>query len=171
MVWFYDGSDGVFGYSDSDWGGDLSTRKSTSGYVFTFGGTAFSWKSKLQTVVAASSTEAEYVAHALAVKEALWIRWIVNELGLTNGKVQMKIFSDSTGAISIGKDNVISPRTKHIAISYHLVCDYIAKGFVRITYISTVNMVADIFTKALTKSKFRKCVWNIGMRKIDVNDH
>ena len=66
----------VRGYVDASWGEDPSTRKSQSGYVFTLGNAAISWKSKLQTTVALSSTEAEYLALSAAVKEpcfyAIW---------------------------------------------------------------------------------------------------
>jgi len=59
-------------FSDSDWGGDRDVRKSTSGYVFTIGGTVISWKSKKQAVVALSSTEAEYIGISGATWEAIW---------------------------------------------------------------------------------------------------
>ena len=72
------------GFSDSDWGGDLDDRKSTSGYVFQIGGGAVSWRSKKQTSVALSTAEAEYVALASATQEALWMRQLSAEL---NGKL------------------------------------------------------------------------------------
>jgi hypothetical protein len=62
---------GLTGFSDSDWAGDLDTRKSTSGYVFLLYGGAISWKSAKQNIVATSSTEAEYIASSEAAKEAL----------------------------------------------------------------------------------------------------
>ena len=70
----------VRGYVDASWGEDPSTRKSQSGYVFTLGNAAISWKSKLQTTVALSSTEAEYLALSAAVKEALFLRNLVGDL-------------------------------------------------------------------------------------------
>lgn len=71
----------VDGFSDSDWAEDR-TRKSTSGYVFRFNGGAISWRSKLQSVVAASSTEAEYIAQAYAAREALWIKYLCTDFGI-----------------------------------------------------------------------------------------
>ena len=61
----------LVGFSDSDWGGDRDDRKSTSGYVFTIGGMAISWKSKKQAVVALSSTEVEYIGTSEATWEAI----------------------------------------------------------------------------------------------------
>jgi hypothetical protein len=71
---------GLFGFTDSDWAGDKDSRKSTSGFLFTLYGGAISWKSTKQSVVATSSTEAEYIACSEAAKEALWIRRMLKEI-------------------------------------------------------------------------------------------
>jgi len=71
---------GITGFTDSDWAGDVDSRKSTSGYVFLLYGGAISWKSTKQSVVATSSTEAEYIACSEAAKEALWIRRLHAEI-------------------------------------------------------------------------------------------
>src|SRR5436305_6670002 len=72
------GLTGLFGFTDSDWAGDKDTRKSTSGFLFTL--CAISWKSTKQSVVATSSTEAEYIACSEAAKEALWLRRVMTEI-------------------------------------------------------------------------------------------
>ena len=72
----------VVGYFDSDWAGDLESRKSTFGFIFMLNGGQVSWCSKRQPTVALSSTEAEYIALTLAAKEALWLRLLLTELGL-----------------------------------------------------------------------------------------
>jgi hypothetical protein len=76
------GSDliGLFGYTDSDWAGDKDSRKSTSGYIFVLYGGAISWKSNMQSIVATSSTEAEYIACSEGAKEALWPRRLMLEI-------------------------------------------------------------------------------------------
>ena len=68
------------GYADADWGGDLIGRKSTSGYVFKLGSSTVSWRSKRQSVVALSSTEAEYIALSMASQEAIWIRNLLESM-------------------------------------------------------------------------------------------
>ena len=70
----------LFGFTDSDWAGDKDTRKSTSGFLFTLYGGAISWKSTKQSVVATSSTEAEYITCSEAAKEALWLRRVMTEI-------------------------------------------------------------------------------------------
>src|SRR5207237_9190631 len=66
--------DGLVGYVDSDYAGDLDKRRSLTGYIFTIGGCAVSWKASLQATVALSTTEAEYMAISKACKEAIWLR-------------------------------------------------------------------------------------------------
>lgn len=66
-------------YSDSDWAGDLESRKSTFGFIFMLNGGPVSWCSKRQPTVALSSTEAEYIALTSAAKEATWIRLLLTE--------------------------------------------------------------------------------------------
>ncbi|XP_073120250.1 secreted RxLR effector protein 161-like [Henckelia pumila] len=72
----------VTGYCDSDYAADLDKRRSISGYVFIIGGNVVSWKSNLQSVVALSTTEAEYISLTEAVKEGIWITGFVTEMGL-----------------------------------------------------------------------------------------
>ena len=72
--------DGVVGYVDSDYGRDLDKRKSLTGYVFIIGGCAISWKTTLQSIVALSTTEAEYMTVTKACKEALWLKGLFGEL-------------------------------------------------------------------------------------------
>jgi hypothetical protein len=75
-------SSSVIGYVDSDYVSDLDKRRSLTGFVFTLSGCAISWKVTLQSTVALSTIEAEYMASAEAVKEAMWLRGLVNDLGL-----------------------------------------------------------------------------------------
>ncbi|RDX71499.1 hypothetical protein CR513_49143, partial [Mucuna pruriens] len=83
----------VRGYVDSDFAGDVDKRKSTTGYVFTIAGGAVSWLSKLQDVIALSTTEAEYMAATQACKEAIWIKKVMEELG--HKKQKIYVYYDS----------------------------------------------------------------------------
>ena len=106
------------GFSDSDWGGDLDDRKSTSGYLFQLGGTAISWRSKKQTCVALSTAEAEYMALASAAQEAMWLRQLT--INLKNEPVSATvIFEDNHTAICIAKNPQFHGRSKHIAVPLH----------------------------------------------------
>ncbi|XP_065874841.1 uncharacterized protein [Euphorbia lathyris] len=94
--------DDVAGFVDSDYTGSIDTRKSQTGYVFTVFGTAISWRASLQSVVTLSTTEAEFIAVTEAVKEAMWLRGVLTELGVTQID-GLKIYCDSQGAIHLSK--------------------------------------------------------------------
>ncbi|GIL56067.1 hypothetical protein Vafri_11454 [Volvox africanus] len=149
------------GFSDSDWAGDPMTRRSTSGYVFLLNGAAISWSSQLQRTVAASSVEAEYQATASAVREALWLRKLACDLDLEEGAIE--IYLDSQGALSLGKNAIISARSKHIDVHHHIVRERVVRGEVKLSYCSTERMVVDILTKALGEIKFVWCRDALGL--------
>ena len=65
---------------DSDFAADLDKRRSLTCYVFTIGGCAVSWRATLQSIVALSTTEAEYMAVAEACKESVWLKGLFAEL-------------------------------------------------------------------------------------------
>uniref|UniRef100_A0A2N9G8B6 CCHC-type domain-containing protein n=1 Tax=Fagus sylvatica TaxID=28930 RepID=A0A2N9G8B6_FAGSY len=83
------GTNLVVGYVDANYAGDVDNRRSTTGYVFTLLGGPICWKSMLQSIVAMSTTKAEYMAVAEAAKEVLWLKGLVKELSLNQGGVQM----------------------------------------------------------------------------------
>jgi hypothetical protein len=100
------------GYVDADLAGDVDNMKSTIGFVYTLGGTCVCWASKLQKIVAISTTEAKYVAVTEAGKEMVWLQSFLDELGKKN---EMGILhSDSQSAIFLAKNPVYHSRTKHI---------------------------------------------------------
>lgn len=154
--------DELVGYVDSDYAGDLDKRRSLTGYVFTIGGCAVSWKATLQSTVALSTTEAEYMAIAEACKEATWLRGLYTELcGDTSC---ITIFCDSQSAICLTKDQMFHERTKHIDVRYHYIRDVIAKGDVKVCKISTHDNPADMLTKPVPITKFELCSGLVGIK-------
>ncbi|KAH9793420.1 Integrase catalytic domain-containing protein [Citrus sinensis] len=103
------------GYIDSDFVGDLDKKKSTTGYVFTLARGVVSWVSKLQTVVALSTTEAEYMAVSQAYKEAIWIQKLLEELGHKQEKIS--VFCNRQSALHIARNPTFHSRTRHIGYS------------------------------------------------------
>ena len=102
---------------DADLGGDVDSSKSTSGYIYTIGGTVVSWMSRLQKCVSLSSIEAEYVAIAEAGKEMIWLADYLEELGKKQSK--KILYSDSQSVIQLVKNPVYHSKTKHIRRRYH----------------------------------------------------
>ncbi|KAJ9521268.1 hypothetical protein QJQ45_023012 [Haematococcus lacustris] len=153
--------EGILGYCDSDFASDRVSYRSTTGYVFVLSAAAVSWRSKLQTTVAASTTEAEYQAAADATKEALFLRKLLHELQ-DGGGGPVPIRCDSQGAVALLKNPVESQRSKHIAVMHHMARERVWRGEVLFTYCPTADMVADALTKALPGQKFGKCKEGMG---------
>ena len=151
----------MLGYCDADYAGDLDTRRSTTGYVFTLNGGAVSWSSRRQPTVAVSTTEAEYMAAAYAVKEALWVRKLMTDLQLSTGTVTIK--ADNQSAIKLLKNPVTSVRSKHIDVIYNFARERVARKEVKFEYIRTDHMIADMLTKPVSKAKHEYCCTNMGV--------
>ena len=137
----------VQGYVDSDHAGNRDNGRSTSGYIFTVGGTAMSWVSKLQKIVALSSTEAEYVAATEASKEYIWIKTLMNELGFN--RVDCRLSSDSQSAFHLAKNSTFHSRTKHIQLRYHFIRSLLEEGQLKLEKIDGKKNPVDMLTKAV----------------------
>jgi hypothetical protein len=153
------------GHCDSDWGGDKLTRRSTSGYIFCLSGAAVSWCSKRQTIVALSSTESEYVGLCFASKEAIWLRRMVNNLGIADDRAKQPviILADNQGSIKLANNSTTSKRTKHIDIQYHFTRSAVENDEVKFDYCHTSEMLADVLTKALQRVKVEEFVKLAGL--------
>jgi Reverse transcriptase (RNA-dependent DNA polymerase) len=148
------GGGSLLGYCDADYAGDVDSRRSTTGYIFTLSGGAISWSSRLQPTVAASTAEAEYMAAAYAVKEALWLRVLATDLDLQVGG-SMILRCDNKAALTLLTEPIVSARTKHIDILHHFARERAARGEVTFEYCPSEEQVADILTKPLTADKFK----------------
>ena len=138
----------LVGFCDSDWGSDLETRRSTTGWVFMINGGAVSWGSKLQPTVALSSSEAEYMAASAAVQEALHVRSLLSSLGMEQSAAT-KIYEDNQGCIAMSENAMGQRRTKHIDIRYHFIRERVESGEVKLCYVPTEQQLADLLTKPL----------------------
>ena len=162
---FDHGSSPVIVYTDSDFAGCKDTRRSRTGYVLMLYGGPVSWTSKLQSVVATSTAESEYIACAAAAREAVWFRRVCSDLDIPlSGAIPVRV--DNQAAISMGNSSADTARTKHIDISYHFLRDQITRQRLRLVYVRTDNNPADIFTKALPEAKFGVFRQMMGMRPI-----
>jgi hypothetical protein len=159
-------SDPIFrliGYSDSDWGGDLDTRRSTSGYYFSINNNPISWASKLQKSVALSSCEAEYIALKEATKEMLYLKEVLLKLDLPIKLEASIIYTDSKSAIELANNPEHHVRTKHIDIQYHFVREKVQNKEIILRFISTKEQIADILTKGINSVTFKNLVYKLGV--------
>jgi len=151
------------GYTDADYAGDVNNRRSTSAYVFILYGGAISWSSKQQRTVATSTAEAEYMAAAACVKEAVWLRGLLCDLNVCDVSDAQLLYTDNQAALSLLKNPQVSGRAKHIAIHYHFARERVQMNEDVFEYISTSEMVADALTKALPKLKLEKFRQAVGL--------
>eukprot|EP00253_Pinus_taeda_P004962 PITA_04962 len=140
------------GFTDADWAGRPTERKSTSGGIFSIKSTTVSWYSRKQISVALSSAEVEYMAASLTACEAIWMRKILVELFGSHLDPTV-IYCDNQSCIKLSTNLVFHDRSKHIDIRYHHIRDCVQRRIMLLSYIPTKDRDADILTKALTRSK------------------
>lgn len=140
-------------YTDADYAGDIDTRRSTSGSAFIYSGGIISWSSTRQKSVSASTTESEYIAASLCVRELTWLRALFCEI-LGEKLPIINLYMDNQSAIRLIKNPEFHKRTKHIDVAYHIIREKYNEELFTLQYISTNEMLADVFTKALTAQVF-----------------
>ena len=143
----------MHGFTDADWAGSLTDRKSTSGGIFSIRFIAVSWYSRKQRSVALSSAELEYMAASQAACEAIWMREIL--VGLFGSHLYPTVIHfDNKSCIKLSINPLFHDRSKHIDIRYHHIRDCVQRKIMFVQYIPTENQDADILMKALTRRKF-----------------
>ena len=145
----------LVGYSDANWANDPITRRSTSGFIFYLGNSPITWQSRMQPIVALSSTESEYIALTEAVKEVKWLRSLLNEVGINTTR-PTTLWCDNQSAIDLVHNPVHHKRTKHIDIRYHFIRDEIKYNTVVVDKIHTSQMLADMLTKLASPEMIKK---------------
>jgi len=144
------------GFCDSNMAGDVDTHKSTSGYVYTLAGSAVPWCSRLQKIVALSTTEAEYISATQASKEAIWLARLCSEFGLPEKTPTLGC--DSQSAICLAKNAMFHARTKHIDVRYHFIREVLENGLITMIKVHTSQNPADALTKCLPKAQHQLCI-------------
>jgi hypothetical protein len=155
-------------YVDADfaslWTSDNShspiSVKSSTGYIITFASCPILWSSKLQTEIALSAMEAEYIAMSQATRDLIPMRALLQEFSqatkliVSNTITYSTIFEDNQGCVELANAPKLRPRTKHIGLKYHHFHSHVAQGDIKILWIDTKHQLADIFTKPLSAASF-----------------
>ena len=152
------------GYCDASYAEHNSNKKSISGYVFFLDDTPISWKTQTQKNIAKSTMEAELYSIESAISEAIWLRNILEELNFK--QLTTEIFCDNQAAILFSTDQIRNARNKHINVKYFYAKEKIENKEIKLTYISTKDMIADGLTKPLSKNLFNKFINDLNILQI-----
>ena len=162
----------LVGYADAGYLSDPHKARSQMGYVFTVGGTAISWRSTKQTLVATSSNHAKILALHEATRECFWLRAVVGHIRSScdlypTVDVLTTIFEDNAACIEhLKKGYIKGDNIKHITSKFFFSHQQQVHQKIEVIQIRSQDNLAYLFTKSLPKTTFQKLVHGIGMRKL-----
>lgn len=155
----------IVGFVDADWASDTVDRRSYTGFCFIYSGCIVSHECKKQQTVALSSTEAEYMAICEASKEAIFLKNLLHEL-VNRNDGPILLYNDNQSAQKLSENCMYHKRSKHIDVRFHFIREAVENKLVKIKYLNTTEMPADLFTKSLCKVKHNNFVKKIGVVNI-----
>ncbi|KAI3503879.1 hypothetical protein L1887_32343 [Cichorium endivia] len=165
-LWYPNDSDlDLVAYTDSDYGGCKSNRKSTTGGCQFLGGRIVSWQCKKQSCVSTSTCEAEYIAAGSCCSQVLWIQQQMRDYGLNFFRTPIMI--DNNATISITNNPVKHSKTKHIDIRHHFIRDCAEKKLIELHKVDTLDNLADLYTKAFDKTRFALLTYALQGTELD----
>ena len=145
----------MYGFVDSDWAGDTDHRKSITGIAIMFAGSVIAYKSKIQRTVALSSTEAEFTAACEAGKTILYLRTILDDMGVDQNEATV-LFEDNQGALLMANAQQPTRRTRHLETATFALQDWVARDLICLKYVSTTLNSSDGLTKPNARILFYK---------------
>jgi hypothetical protein len=143
----------LIGYTDSDWAGSVSDRKSTSRCCFNLGSAMTSWQSRKQSSIALSTKKVEYIAACSTSCESIWLQNLLAGLFDLEMEATM-ILCDNQSCIKMTENHVFHDKSKHIEIWYHYIHDMVQRGAIKLQYVGTDKQIENVLTKHVSCVKF-----------------
>lgn len=140
-------------FTDADYAGDHENSKSTSGMVTFVCTGPVCYKAQQQSLVAKSTTEAEYIAASMSSDYIVWLQQFSKELGVLSD-MKSSLMCDNQSALKLMRNSEFHARTKAIRIRFHSIRELVNDDVFDIEYVPSEENTADIFTKALSGPKF-----------------
>lgn len=134
-------------FPDATWGNNPNNGKSMSSYIIILSNAPVSSKVGIQCLTAQSTIEAELVAVALAMKEAVFCSNMMMELGFGEAFYSVPVHINNTSSFHVAGNSTYSGRTKHVALHYFFIRELIMKRRITLHHVDTKNNIADIGTK------------------------
>jgi hypothetical protein len=152
----------LHGFVDADWASCTLDRR----FCFIMSGCVISYESRKQKTVALSSTEAEYMALSEACKEAIYLQKLLSDMLAKNVCMPICLYSDSQSSLKLAVNPLFHKRTKHIDVRHHFVRECVFDDKVKLQYVPTSNMPADLLTKGLCANKHYKFLSLLGISEV-----
>src|SRR5262249_6607115 len=150
-----------------NWISDSTETKSTSGYVFTLGGAAVSWKSSKQTCIARSTMESEFIALDKAAEEAEWLRNFLEDIPVWPKPVTaICIHCDNMAAQARAKNSVYNGKSRHIRRRHNTIKQLLSNGIISIDYVKSKENIADPLTKGLPREQIKYTSRGMGLKPL-----
>jgi hypothetical protein len=145
----------MYSYMDAEWATCPLTRRSMGGGTIMLAGGAVGYKANLLPTVAMSSTEAEFMEAAVMGRMMLYCRSVMWDLGIPQCAATIG-YEDNDACTSMAMAQKPTPRTRHIDIKYHVICQWVEQDMIKLERVASIFNVADIFTKQLGPLLFRR---------------
>ncbi|GKE31307.1 ribonuclease H-like domain-containing protein, partial [Tanacetum coccineum] len=150
-------------YSDANWAGCTTTRRSTSGNCVFLGNNLLYWSSKCQPTLSRSSAEVEYRGVANVIAETCWLRNLLCKLHTPLSSTTL-VYCYNVSVVYLSFNPVQHQQTKHIGIDIHFVHDLVVVGQVRVLHVPSRYQFADSFTKGLPSALFEEFRSSLSVR-------
>ena len=155
------------GYSDANWISNVKDSKSHSGYVFTLGGAAVSWKSSKQTFIARSTMESEFIALDKCGEEAEWLRHFLEDIPRWPKLVpSICIHCDNQSAIGRAQNSMYNGKSRHICSKHNTIKQQLSTWVISIDYVKSKDNIADQLTKGLNRELVEKSSKGMGLKPV-----
>ncbi|CAM8882858.1 unnamed protein product [Rhodiola kirilowii] len=158
----------IEGYTDASWISEIQDSKATSGYVFTLGGAAVSWKSSKQTLITRSTMEAEFVALDKCGKEAEWLRNLLEDIPEWKKHVPpICLYCDNQSTIGRAQNVMYNGKSRHIRRRPNTIRQLLSSGVISIDYVRSKENIEDPLTKGLNRDQVEKTTKGMGLKPFD----
>ncbi|GKE64180.1 hypothetical protein Tco_1518341, partial [Tanacetum coccineum] len=151
-------------FTDADHVGCQDSRKSTSGSAQFLVEKLVSWSSKKQKCIAISTIESKYVSLFGCCTQILWMRSQLTDYGFDFNEISL--YCDSKSSIALPCNTIQHSRMNHIAVRYHFIKEQVENEVGELHFVKTAYQLANIFTKALERERFKFLLNRLDMQSI-----